>query len=189
MPAWQTDARQCAWHWREGGGLGLWAESCQLSTGFWEVVWDGPLAAFVVRHEGQVQATVVQSWTLPKGHGADIASHASRRAKFHAMARALTRVLREAGALAPAAPCQWQAITPRPAPHTPAFLALVPRDRQALAPTAQGEVPEPVCGPYGASTHGVRYFMFDLRWPARAVSVDEGQERPMFDPASIVMLR
>ena len=66
---------------------------------------------------------------------------------------------------------------------------LSPASPQALGPTAQGEVPEPLCGPYGASTHGVRYFIVDLRWPGLAVFVDEGQERPMFDPASITVRR
>ena len=149
------------------------------------MVWDGPLAAFVLRHEGRIQATVVQSWALPLGQGTDASSPVST----HRLTRALTRALREAGALAPQAPCHWQAIAPRPAPRTQAFRALVPRDPKALAPTALGEVPEPVCAPYGASTHGVRYFMFDRRWPGQAVFVDEGQERPMFDPASIVVLR
>lgn len=27
MPAWQTDPATCIWHWREGGGIGLWSES------------------------------------------------------------------------------------------------------------------------------------------------------------------
>lgn len=59
----------------------------------------------------------------------------------------------------------------------------------AFAPTATGEVPDPVCGIYGASTHGVRYFITDLRWPDRAIFVDEGQERPLFDPTSITALQ
>lgn len=51
--------------------------------------------------------------------------------------------------------------------------------------TEQGEVPEPVCGAYGHSTHGVRYFITDLRWPELVIFVDEGQERPLFEPRSI----
>lgn len=23
LPEWQTDAANCSWHWREGGGIGL----------------------------------------------------------------------------------------------------------------------------------------------------------------------
>ena len=173
MPAWQTDARQCTWHWREGGGLGLWAETCDLSTGRWEVAWEEPKGAFVLRHHDQVQATVVKPWSLPMAAGME----------------GLTRALIGSEALPPDAPCHWQPIALRPAPRTMAFWVLVPNNPHALAPTAQGEVPEPVCGAYGVSTHGVRYFIVDLRWSGLAVSVDEGQERPMFDAASIVRLR
>lgn len=172
-PSWQTDARHCAWHWREGGGLGLWTETCHLSTGAWEVTWDEPKSAFVLRHQGQAQALAVQPWPLPGGDGME----------------GLTRALVAAGALAPEAPCHWQTIAHRPAPRTVAFWALVPNHPQALAATEQGEVPEPACGAYGASTHGVRYFIVDLRWAGMAVFVEEGQERPIFDPTSIVRLR
>ena len=75
-----------------------------------------------------------------------------------------------------------------PAPRTIAFHILTPIDQAALSPTVSGDIPEPACGPYGASTHGVRYFVTDLRWPDRAIFVDEGQERPMFDPSSITAL-
>lgn len=173
MPAWQTDARQCTWHWREGGGLGLWAETCDLSTGRWEVTWNEPEGAFVLRHLDQVHATVVKPWSVAMADGMD----------------GLTRALIGSEALAPDAPCHWQPITLRPAPRTTAFWGLTPKDPQALAPTAQGEVPEPLCGAYGVSTHGVRYFIVDLRWSGLAVFVDEGQERPMFEPASIMHLR
>lgn len=173
LPTWQTDARHCEWHWRKGGGLGLWAETCRLSTGRWDVVWDPQVAAFVLRHDGRREGTVVQLWLWAQWEGTE----------------GLTRRLREAGALAPTAPCHWQPVMPRPAPRTIAFWALVPKDPRALASGPRGEIPEPLCGAYGASTHGVRYFMMDLRWPTRAVFVDEGQERPMFDPASIIGLR
>ncbi|MCE2909975.1 MAG: hypothetical protein O9343_14635 [Burkholderiaceae bacterium] len=53
------------------------------------------------------------------------------------------------------------------------------------AVTASGEIPEPPCGPYGASTHGVRYFAFDPQRPDRIVFVDEGQDQPLFDARSL----
>jgi len=61
---------------------------------------------------------------------------------------------------------------------------LAPSDPAALGPTATGEVP----GPYGASTHGVRYVITDLRCPGYAIFVEEGQERPLFEPRSITRL-
>lgn len=168
-PDWRTDAGRCSWHWREGGGLGLWAETCALSTGLWQVVWDAGRSAFVQQHEGKAVGTVVQPWPLPEGAGV----------------RELTPVLVREGHLEADADCLWKPLPMRPAPRTTAFFVLAPASPQALGPTAQGEVPEPVCGAFGASTHGVRYFIVDLRWPDLAIFVDEGQERPMFDPASI----
>ena len=173
VPTWHTDARHCSWHWREGGGVGLWAESCKLSTGRWQVVWDAGRSAFVLQHNGAVQGVVVQSWPLPPGGGL----------------AALTRALVDAGQLAPDAECRWTPVPLRPAPRTMAFFTLSPTAPDALAPTAQGEIPAPRCGPYGASTHGVRYFITDLRWPDRAIFVEEGQERPMFEPRSITVGR
>lgn len=172
-PDWHTDAERCAWQWRKGGGLGLWTETCDLSTGRWEVAWDDRRSAFVLLRDAQVAGIVVQSWPVPPGAGLE----------------ALTAALTAAGHLEPASDCQWKRVPLRPAPRTFDSFALQPSAPGALQPTAQGEVPEPLCGPYGASTHGVRYFITDLRWPHRAIFVDEGQERPMFDPASITVLR
>lgn len=173
LPSWQTDAATCSWHWREGGGIGLWGETCDLGGATWQVMWDDAQGAFVTRRDDADMGIAVQSFTVPQG--ASIA--------------ALSQTLIDAGALGPDAPCTWQAIALRPAPRTMVFHVLAPSDPNALAPTAQGEVPDPLCGPYGASTHGVRYFITDLRWPERAIFVEEGQERPLFDPMSITPLQ
>lgn len=170
-PDWQTDAGSCSWHWREGSGIGLWAERCRLGGDTWQVAWDRNEQAFVTRRNGQTLAIAVEVLDLPEEDG------------IHG----LPRFLAEAGYLDPQAKCEMVAAAPRPAVRTTAFHVLSPSDPAALQPTAQGEVPEPVCGPYGASTHGVRYFMTDLRWPDRAVFIEEGQERPLFDPASITI--
>jgi hypothetical protein len=172
LPDWQTDPAACAWHWREGGGIGLWAETCVFNGAIWQVVWDAARAAFLTRNGDAVLGIAVQGFALPPG--SDIG--------------ALGETLIEAGFLDPEAPCAWQAVAPRPALRTMAFHVLAPIDPAALGPTASGEIPDPVCGPYGASTHGVRYVLTDLRWPDRAVFVEEGQERPLFDPASITLL-
>jgi hypothetical protein len=171
-PEWQTDAASCAWHWREGGGIGLWVENCDFNGRIWQVVWDADRAAFVTRNDEADLGIAVQSFAVPESEGI----------------AALSGTLIAAEALAPDAACIWQAIALRPAPRTMAFHTLSPSDPTALAPTPSGEIPEPVCGPYGASTHGVRYFITDLRWPERAIFVEEGQERPLFDPASITVL-
>lgn len=53
--------------------------------------------------------------------------------------------------------------------------------------TATDEIPEPPCGELGVSTHGLRYFMTDLRQPGRVVHVNEGQDGLLFDPRSITL--
>ncbi len=164
-PDWKTDVA-CTWAWREGGGFGLWTERCPLSTGLWEIVWDEPAGAFVQVVEGEPFGVLVQPFAVGDRE-------------------ALRRRLLEAGGLGPEAPCAFEAAALRPVPRTMATFVLMPTVENAFAPTADGEVPEPLCGPYGASTHGVRYIVEDLRWPGVAVFVEEGQERPMFDPASL----
>jgi hypothetical protein len=101
----------------------------------------------------------------------------------------LSEALIKKGYLKPDSPCVWKRVSMRPAPQTMAFFTLAPNAPEALGPTASGEVPEPLCGPYGASTHGVRYFITDTRWPDQAIFVEEGQERPLFDATSITVRR
>lgn len=148
-------------------------QKCELSTGTWDVLWDGRKKAFVQQRGRQTEGVVVQPWRLKGERGLT----------------GLTLALTQAAALVPGAPCRWQAVSAWPAPRSATFLALMPRDPKALALTEQGEVPDPVCGAYGASTHGVQYFLVDQRWPGWAVFVDEGQERPLFEPASITLMR
>ena len=172
LPDWQTDAASCTWQWHQGGGIGIWAESCDFNGSIWQVVWDEDRAAFVMRNDDADMGIAVQNFALPEGDS--IAT--------------LKQVLIAAGDLDADADCTWQAIALRPAPGSMTFHMLTPDDPAALAPTATGDVPEPVCGPYGTSTHGIRYFITDLRWPGRAIFVEKGQERPLFDPASITLL-
>ena len=172
QPGWQTDAANSSWKWREGGGIGLWTEECRFNNGKWRVIWDKRRSAFVIRNGKTDMGIAVQPFALSEASDVTIVSQR----------------LVETGYLKADAECSWQSAAVRPAPRTMAFHVLAPVHPDAHAPTAQEEVPEPICGPYGTSTHGVRYFMTDLRWPSLAVFVEEGQERPLFDPASITVL-
>jgi hypothetical protein len=169
MPAWQTDSTHCQWDWLQGGGIGFWAESCQLASGLWRIRWDSARGAFVQTLDHENLAIVVQPWPLDTG--SNIA--------------ALSEALVAQAALEPEAPCRWETMVLHGAPETMLMYTLSPVDELATGMSPQGEVPEPVCGAYGRSTHGVRYFITDLRWPDLAVFVDEGQERPLFEPRSI----
>lgn len=172
LPDWQTDSASCSWDWREGGGIGLWVESCDFNGSTWQVVWDEGRAAFVTRNDDSDMGIAVQAFALPTGAGIS----------------AFSEMLVATGDLAQDAACTWQAMDLRPAPRTMKFFVLAPTDPAALAPAPSGDIPEPVCGPYGASTHGKRYFITDLRWPERAIFVEEGQERPLFAPMSVTLL-
>ena len=175
MPDWQTDADYCQWQWRQADGLGLWTETCRLPTGLWLVDWDTEKRAFVTRRNGLIVDMAVQSWRFSSAKG------------LGALREALKEALIEAGHLEVNAPCHWQTIVRRPAARTTAFHVLSPTSPTALEPQANDQVPAPVCGPYGASTHGVRYFMTDLRWPDRAIFLQEDQKRPLFDVDSLVV--
>lgn len=172
IPDWQTDAANCSWKWHEGGGIGLWAETCNLNGTIWRMVWDDRHGAFVTRGGDIDMGISVQAFSLPDGMGMD----------------ALSDQLIAAGHLDTEAPCAWTTVPLREAPRTMSFRVLAPKDPTALAANSSGEIPVPICGRYGASTHGLRYFITDLRWPDRMVFVEEGQERPLFDPMSITLL-
>ena len=169
-PGWQTEAGACSWQWREGGGFGVWTETCRFNEATWQVIWNPSENAFVTRRDENVLGIAMQPWLLPEP--SDIPS--------------LLPALVDAGYLQVGSACEIREVALRPAPPGRTFHVLAPVEPAALQPTAEGEVPEPACGPYGASTHGVRYFIADTGWPDRLVFVDEGQERPLFEASSLV---
>lgn len=73
------------------------------------------------------------------------------------------------------------------APRTIAFFQVQPVGErlQRLKATPRDEVPDPPCGDYGWSTHGVRYFLTDLRAPQWLVYVNEGQDGTLVNPRTL----
>ena len=168
-PDWQT-AADCQWQWLSGGEISLWAERCTLSTGVWAVLWRPETQAFELNHDGSWRGVVVQAWPVQGESWQDD----------------LMDALTAAGHLPADHACHFQAVALRPAVRTIAFYQLQSLTQAAVLPrTERDQVPEPQCGPYGASTHGVRYFVHDLRTPDHMVFIDEGQERPMFEVSSV----
>jgi hypothetical protein len=55
----------------------------------------------------------------------------------------------------------------------------------ALRATPRDQVPDPPCGEYGWSTHGVRWFVVDPRHPGWVVYVNLGQDGTLIDPATL----
>ena len=172
QPDWQT-ATNCQWQWLSGAGIALWAERCTLSTGTWAVQWRSETQAFELNHNDTWRGVVVQAWPIQGEHW-----QADMRDSLMA-----------SGHLPDDHRCHFQAVALRPAARTTTFYQLQAQHQAAERPFSErDQVPEPLCGPYGASTHGVRYFVHDLRTPDHIVFIDEGQERPMFDVHSIRIL-
>jgi hypothetical protein len=168
-----VDPAKCQWEWKEGGGIGVWAERCALDTGVWALEFQDDLPGFVLTVDGKAGETVLQLFRKPAD--ADVS--------------AILPALRESGAIPDDELCVFQPAAIRAAPRTIAFSDIQPTgDRKAaFDATSPDEVPEPPCGDYGWSTHGVRYFMTDIRHPDSVVYLNEGQDGMMFDPTTVTI--
>lgn len=164
---------RCRWEWKTGGGLGVWAEHCELDTGVWELRNDPDLPGFVLTVDGIDEAAVLQVFRKPPG--ADIS--------------AILPELRQRGYIPDDGECIFAPADIRPAERTIAFFDIRPTGarKTAFEATPEDEVPDPPCGDYGWSTHGVRYFMTDSRFPDRVVYINTGQDGLMFDPETVTL--
>ncbi|MEY3289258.1 MAG: hypothetical protein RLZZ419_1500 [Pseudomonadota bacterium] len=172
MPTHSTDENGCEWQWLRGGGIGFWAENCNLITGNWHVDWDSTLPGFALWHDDDRVATVVQIFHKPTGAAID----------------AVLSELKSRQYVTDVEDCQFKPVDIRPAPRTIAFFDIRPEGKtlRAFEDKPQDQVPEAPCGEYGWSTHGVRYFISDLRQPDSILYVNEGQDGTMIEPSSIV---
>lgn len=169
-PKTKTDAA-CSWVWTEGDGISLWTEACKLPTGSWAVKWKDTIPGFELEANGQPVLTVVHVLKKP----AD------------APLRAVLPSLIKAGLIPDTPDCVLKpaVIKTRP-PGTTAFEIRPEGARlKALESTPQDEVPEPPCGDYGWSTHGIRYVLVNPSHPDTVVYVDEGQDGTMIAPETI----
>jgi hypothetical protein len=168
-----TDAARCQWHWKQGGGIGIWAERCAFDTGVWELEFRENLPGFVLTVDGGDEQTVLQRFTRPAGAGPS----------------AILPELRRRGYIPDDDECVFEPAAIRPAVRTIAFFEIKPTGKRKAAfdATPADEVPDPPCGEYGWSTHGVRYFMTDTRHPNAVVYVNIGQDGMMFDDATVTL--
>ena len=173
QPAGSTVPGSCAWEWKTGGGLGIWAERCDLKTGVWEPRYEPNLHGFVLTIDGEDQETILQVFT--KRADEDVAG--------------ILPTLRERGHIPDDEDCVFQADGDRPASGTRSYFTIMPTGARlaAFEATPPDEVPEPPCGDYGWSTHGVRYFFTDSRFPEWVIYVNTGQDGTMFDDATVTL--
>jgi hypothetical protein len=173
MPTGSSVPGKCTWEWMTGAGVGIWAERCDLDTGVWVPRFDADLPGFVLTVDGKDAGTILQVFDKPAD--ADVS--------------AILPTLRSRGHIPDDDECVFAPAAIRPAPRTIAFYEIRPTGSRlaAFEATPEDEVPEPPCGDYGWSTHGVRYFTTDLRFPERVVYVDTGQDGTMFDDRTITL--
>jgi hypothetical protein len=154
------------------GPLRIDAWSCALPTGRWHLRAEPGLPGFALWIDDTRQETVVHA--LPRAAGAPLSSVVA------ALARA---------GLVPADDCVMLRTRRHVAPRGARAYEIRPTGARlaALLGTPRDEVPEPPCGEYGWSTHGVRGFVVDPRRPQWVVYLNQGQDGMLFDPATLVV--
>lgn len=173
QPTGGTDPANCTWEWKSGGGIGVWAERCKLPTGLFELAFRPDLPGFVLTIDGKDETTVLQVFDKPADSPVS----------------AILPKLRERGYIPNDLDCVFAPAAIRPAPRTLAFFEIVATGKRKAAfdATPKDEVPEPPCGEFGWSTHGVRYFLTDIARPDKVVYVNTGQDGMMFDPVTVTV--
>jgi hypothetical protein len=164
---------KCTWEWKTGGGVGIWAERCDLETGVWEPRYEPNLHGFVLTVDGEDQTTILQ--VFEKLAAEDVA--------------VILPTLRERGYIPDDDDCVFEPDSDRPASGTRNYFTIMPtgKRQEAFEATPDDEVPEPPCGDYGWSTHGVRYFFTDSRFPEWVIYVNIGPDGTMFDATTITL--
>lgn len=170
-----VDDKLCTWEWKEGGGLGLWAERCKLDTGLWELTFKPDLPGFVLTIDGEDLQTVLQVFRKPADAPIDAI---------------LPELVKRGYTLA--TECAFEpadlSYIPKP-PAGQSFYEIVPTGKRKADFDAlpDNEVPDPPCGDYGTAPDGIQYFMIEAAHPDRAVFVNLGQDGTMFDPNTLTM--
>lgn len=160
----------CQWRTLEAGPFSVQAQTCRHATGVWQVRAEPELPGFGLWHDDGRVTTVVQWFAKP----AD------------APVAAILPELRAKGLIPNDEQCVFRPAT-RPGPRTHAYYDIRPIGTRlaALEATPSDQIPDPPCGEFGWSTHGVRYFVTDIRTPEWVVYVNEGQDGTLIDARSI----
>lgn len=152
-------------------GLQVEAQDCRYSTGRWRVRADDVLPGFALWRDDQRVDTVI---------------HILRKPADAPLASVLPALAERA--LVPPDDCVFVDAAARyPVPDRRRHHEIRPQGRRLaqLLATPADQVPDPPCGEYGASTHGVRYFVTDVRHPTRVLYVNLGQDGTQIAPSSI----
>ena len=166
-----TFAQGCAWDWLVAGPVRLRVQECRHATGHWRVLPDPDRRGLALWRDGERVQTVLEWFRKPAG----------------APVSAVMPELKARGDVPPGDDCVFRAVeVPASPPGTARFDIRPAGERlRALEATPKDQVPDPPCGAYGWSTHGVRYFLTDLRHPRWVLFVDLGQDGTQIDPSSL----
>jgi len=154
-------------------GLQVQAQDCRYGTGHWRVRADDALPGFALWRDDERVATVIH--VLRKPAAAPLSSVLPSLAAL-GLIPPDDCVFASADLRIPAAPGR-QHHDIRPQARRLAQLLATPAD----------QVPDPPCGDYGASTHGVRYFITDDRHPTWVLYVNLGQDGTQIDPSTVAI--
>lgn len=171
MPAHSTSPGHCAWVWREGGGVGLWTESCTFDDRHYAVSHDAAAGRFVLTVNGENPRTVLQQFREPGGPSALVAT------------------LKKQGLIRDDAECRMAPLAGRPSPAPQGWTAwqVMPTGKlkEAFDKEVQEQIPLPPCGQLGFTVDTVSFFMVKDDVPGRVFYVDLGQDGTMIDIATI----
>ena len=164
-------ATACQWHGLEAGPLRVRVEECRHATGHWRVRHDPALPGLALWRDGERVQTVLHWLRKPESQGLE----------------SVMAQLQAGGHVPPGDDCVFR---PVPGPAVPPGtqrheIRPAGQRLKAFEATPKDEIPDPPCGAYGWSTHGVRYFLTDARQPGWVLFVDLGQDGTQVDPASI----
>lgn len=154
-------------------GLQVQAQDCRYGTGRWRVRADDALPGFALWRDEERVATVI---------------HALRKPAAAPLSSVLPALA--ARGLIPPDECVFVSADLRiPAAAGRQHYEIRPQGRRLaqLRATPADQVPDPPCGDYGASTHGVRYFITDDRHPTWVLYVNLGQDGTQIDPSTLAI--
>lgn len=172
QPARAPSSAGCQWAWKQGGGIGFWAEDCDLDTGQWRIAYDAGKQRFVQTVDGKDPVPVIYLFDLPLDIGVD----------------SLLPGLRKAGLIKDTDDCVFAPDEENKKGAERLLYQVVPKGKllEAFNKLPGDEVPEPPCGELGLLPDAVGYFMTDAKLPGKILYLMLGQDQPLFEPDSIV---
>ena len=164
-------ASACQWQWLDAGPLRVRVEECRHATGHWRVRPDPGLPGLALWRDGERVQTVLHWMRKPEATGI----------------QAVMAQLQAGGHVPPGEDCVFREVPGPAVPLGSRRHEIRPAGERlkAFEATPKDQIPDPPCGAYGWSTHGVRYFLTDARQPGWVLFVDLGQDGTQVDPASI----